>query len=208
VARIPPPEAAPRATTDNRHGVDFGAGRDKGVLAVGKGISDAFESGANEMVPFGPVGQAEKHALGVGIIVRSPFAGKVRQENLIAWAVRVLFDRRQGRRLTFEPGHSGDPFETAGGAQDDAHLVPGAGQAVAEGMDALLRIGREAVVGQEIDTRRAERQERAAGDHGADAGGSRRIVSGAAGDRDSGRNAPGLGHVRLEVTGRSAAFNQ
>ena len=79
------------------------------------------------------------------------------------------------------------PRQRAGGGQHHAHLVPGAGHGVAEGVHAGLRVG--AVLRQrgEDDAGRAHRHRQRPGPVDADAEPARGLVARAGGDGDAGR---------------------
>src|SRR5690606_30366712 len=111
------------------------------------------------------------------VVVWRAFAGEVRQEDLLAGALELCL--RGGRQLGLLPaGDIAQPVEAVGGRQDHPHLVPGAGNGVAEGVYGTFGIGAEAVVGDEERARGAEGDEALARTDGADAAGGGGIVAG------------------------------
>ncbi len=83
-------------------------------------------------------------------------------------------------------GEAREPVQSIGRGQDHAHLVPGSGQRMAEGVDGRGGVWPVAVVRREKDTRGAERHEGLTGTRHAHPDGGRGIVPGAARD-DRGR---------------------
>jgi len=85
---------------------------------------------------------AEEHALGRSIVVWRAFSIQVGQEQ---WRLRLL-GGAESLRASDQFGHrprrhARQPMQAGRRRQDHAHLMPLPGQAVAEGMNTLLRIG-------------------------------------------------------------------
>ena len=101
-----------------------------------------------------PQGDPEERPARVGVRVRRPLAGQVRQEDqpfragrdvpraLGHQVVRVVADRPGDDAFRLEERVRAASAATAARRQDDAHGVPLAGHGMAERVDAQLRVGR------------------------------------------------------------------
>ena len=170
------------------------------IQAVGKCQRHALEHRADQVRRRRLVREAEEHAARVRIIVRRALAGQIGQEvrRLAAQAARLRrFDqlRQVGRTQQLR-----DPVEGARGRQQHRHLVPAAGNGMAEGMRGALGIGAEPVGHGEQHAGSAQRQERLAGRDDAHAHRAGRIVAAAAGHEHA-VHAQLLGDLRPSAAG-------
>ena len=104
--------------------------------------------------------------------------------------------------------HMRMPVERIGRRQDDAHLVPGVGQRVAEGMDSAFRLRQVGAVGRKEHARRPERNEGGAVADRAHAAGRGRIVPCPAGNDGIAGNTPFRGQLAAQLAGNFGAFDQ
>ena len=132
--------------------------------------------------------QAGERAARVRVGVRGALAGQVRQERQALGARAPSARPRPSARGTSPPTMPRSHGQRAGGGQHHAHLVPGAGNGVAEGVDARLRVG--AVLGQrgEDDAGGAHGDRQRPGPVDADAEPARGLVARAGRDGDAGRS--------------------
>ena len=151
--------------------------------------------------------EAEQHALRVGVVVRGAFARQIGQEQLGRCRRPPRLDQREQARRIGDAAQPRGPVDATCRAQDDRHLMPATGQCVAETVHAARRIGAIAVISEEQHARCAERQERVAGSHDADADGARRIIAAASNHRHAG-HPPCLGEFGTELTGDGVPFEQ
>ena len=170
--REPPPTASARST--------LAPAWVSAAQAVGEGEGDAFQHGAGERRLVGGVAETDEAAADGGIVVRRALAAEIGQEQHVAGAAAIVLERL-GERGGAGREDVRQPFERAGRRKDDAHLVPGVGHGVAEGVDGGRRVGREAGIGDEEHAGGAERDEGGARLDHADAAGRRGIVAAAAG---------------------------
>ena len=201
------PEAAARTATDERRFFQLRAGAAQGRIAVGHGKGHAFHHAVGQFGAPMFRRQAKKHAARRGVVVRRALAAQVGQKDRRRARVHAFGQRHQfsdiGRLR--QPRH---PTEAGRGAEDHAHLVPAPGQAMAEGMYALPRIGRETVAAGEQHAGGAQRQQAGARFHHAQAQGGGSIVARAAGQHHRMRDAPFLAQRRAYLRGGMAAFDQ
>ena len=100
------------------------------------------------------------------------------------------------------------PLEAVGGRQDHAHLVPGIGDRVAEGVHSAFGIGREAGVRDKEHARGAERDEGRAGGDDARPTGRGGVVARAAGNDDGAVDAPAPREIGRELARGLAALDE
>ena len=199
----PAPIARARAAADHRQLGDVGAGLAQRIEPVGEREGDAFEHGLRQAAGVGVVVEAEEGAADLrhrcaACARPTDRAGTARAR----WPDRPLRRARTARRRRLAPVSRATQSMQEAARQVDRHLVPQVGQAVAEGVDGARRVGPESVVGDEDHARRAERQQRIAVAHHADADGARGIVAAAAGHGHR-AHAPERGDLGAERAGDS-----
>ena len=151
--------------------------------------------------------QPGETAAQAGTVVRRALAGKKGREHGGRGALHGFAQfPNQGCGIAREQAR--EPFQAVGRGKNHAHLVPGIGHGMAEGVDRRFGIGREFRRAREQHARGAERNKGAARPHGADAAGRGRVVAAAAGDRHAGFHAEACGKRRMQARGSGAAFHQ
>ena len=172
------PEAAARASAGDPRPRCLDTERAKQVERVREAERHALEHRPDERAAI--VAQLEPHerAAGVGIGVRRPLAGEVRQEQQpfrIRWPCRGLGDEGIERHVLGEGVV--EPLEGAGGREHHAHRLPRVRTRVAEGVDTRLGIVRVGRKRREHDSRGPEHDGERPGARGTDADCRRRLIS-------------------------------
>ena len=106
------------------------------------GEGHAFKHGSGHAPGIGFIRQAQKRPAHMRIVVRGALAGQVGEEQFraCAWPSRFGSGEEGGNIYTGQPR---GPIDAACRRQMHAHLVPHAGQAVAEGVDGARGVGAE-----------------------------------------------------------------
>ena len=204
------PGVAAGAAADQGQRGAAGAGLAHGLQAVTQAEGHAFHHCVSQIGRCVLGAQADEAAAGARVVVGCALATEVGQEDRRAGLTWI----RQGGDLGRQPGFAVtarqlcDPAEGAGGAEHHGHLVPARWQRVGEGVHCLLGRRLEAAADAEHHARGAERDKTLVGLGGTYANGAGGVVTGAAGDRQTGRESPVAGDVGVQRGADLAPFDQ
>ena len=180
----PQPLLAAGAAAGDPSALRRGADLAEQVERVAEPERDALEHRPDEGAAIVAQPESDEGTAGIGVGVRGALAGEVGQEQ------QALAPRRPGGGGVDElavaavRGHDVvQPAQRAGRRHRHPHGVPGAGDRVAEGLDAGASVGLEALLGGEDDAGGPEHDRRRARAIDADAEGARGLVAGAGRDR-------------------------
>ena len=139
------PEFRFGAAAHGHQAVDLGTAFTQRIEIVAEGKGEAIEHGVGQGVAVRLVGNAHHDAAHLRITDGRAFAGEIRQQQCGGWALE-LCAQRLGELWGWCLQDARQPFEAGGRRQDHAHLVPGVGYGVAEGVHHFAGIGAERVV--------------------------------------------------------------